>query len=92
VVLSGHRDTHFSFLKNLSIGDQLFLESSSGDTKLYEVIKTKVVHENDIQVARDSGDDRLTLITCFPFEAIVPGGPMRYAVMARAITPTTLKI
>ena len=92
VVLSGHRDTHFSFLKNLSIGDQLFLESSSGDTKLYEVIKTKVVHENDIQVARDSGDDRLTLITCFPFEAIVPGGPMRYAVMARAITPKTLKI
>lgn len=92
VVLSGHRDTHFSFLKNLSIGDQLFLESSSGDTKLYEVIKTKVVHENDIQVARDIGDDRLTLITCFPFEAIVPGGPMRYAVMARAITPTTLKI
>ena len=92
VVLSGHSDTHFSFLKNLSIGDQLFLESSSGDRKLYEVIKTEVVHENDTHIARDSGDDRLTLITCFPFDALVPGGPMRYAVMARAVIPRTLNI
>lgn len=92
VVLSGHRDTHFSFLKHLGIGDQIFLESSSGDRKSYEVIKTQIVHENDIHIARDNGDDRLTLITCFPFEAIVPGGPMRYAVTARALSPNTLNI
>jgi sortase A len=26
----------------------------------------------------------LTLVTCYPFDAIVPGGPLRYAVTAVA--------
>jgi sortase A len=27
----------------------------------------------------------LTLITCYPFDAIAPGGPLRYVVRARAL-------
>ncbi|MBA4740993.1 MAG: class GN sortase [Burkholderiales bacterium] len=92
VVLSGHRDTHFDFLKHLNLGDQISLETRSGSTKWYEVINTEVVHQNDIQVALDAGDDRLTLITCYPFDAVVPGGPMRYAVVARALLPKSLNI
>lgn len=33
-------------------------------------------------VLENAGDDRLTLITCYPFDAIVPGGPLRYVVTA----------
>lgn len=33
-------------------------------------------------ILADFGDDRLTLITCFPFDAIQPGGPERYVVTA----------
>jgi sortase (surface protein transpeptidase) len=31
-----------------------------------------------------TGRKSLTLITCWPFDAIVPGGPLRYVV--RAVT------
>ena len=28
--------------------------------------------------------DGLTLVTCYPFDAVVPGGPLRYLVHAEA--------
>ena len=28
------------------------------------------------------GDDRLTLVTCYPFDSPVPGGTLRYVVVA----------
>ncbi len=31
---------------------------------------------------RPSGDNDLFLITCYPFDALLPGGPLRYLVMA----------
>jgi len=33
-------------------------------------------------VLLDAGDDRLTLVTCYPFDSPVPGGPLRYVVVA----------
>ncbi len=33
-------------------------------------------------VLRDAGDTRLTLVTCYPFDALRPGGPLRYVVTA----------
>ena len=35
-----------------------------------------------MRVLLDAGDDRLTLVTCYPFDARVPGGPLRYVVVA----------
>ena len=29
----------------------------------------------------------LTLVTCYPFDAVVPGGPLRYLVFAEADDP-----
>ena len=31
------------------------------------------------------GRQLLTLVTCYPFDAVSPGGPLRYAVTAEAI-------
>ena len=28
------------------------------------------------------GGERLLLVTCYPFDALVPGGPLRYVVVA----------
>ena len=91
VVLSGHRDTHFAFLKSLGIGDKINLQASDGNTKVYEVFGAEVVHQNDVAVAMDAGDDRITLITCYPFDALIPGGPMRYVVVAKLISAQDLK-
>ena len=32
----------------------------------------------------DRGLDELTLVTCWPFDAVAPGGPLRYVVVAEA--------
>jgi len=39
----------------------------------------------------DSSDQKkLTLITCWPFDAVVPGGPLRYVVHAVSLNESTL--
>ncbi len=44
--------------------------------------RTFVVDHRETWVAEDAGDTRLTLVTCYPFDAIRPGGPLRYVVSA----------
>ena len=81
-VLIGHRDQHFSFLEHLAPGDVLRLEAPDGARYRYLVSETAVVHETETAVMASGGEKMLTLITCYPFNAIVPGGPLRYVVKA----------
>ena len=85
-VLAGHRDTHFEFLKNLKLGDSLTLEAIDGGVHEYKVTDLRVVHETDTRALLPTETATLTLITCYPFDAIVPGGPLRYVVQAQGIT------
>ena len=84
VGLAGHRDTHFAFLRNLEPGHELWLDSPEG-RRHYRVETARVVHERDTDVLLPKGGAELTLVTCFPFDAVVPGGPLRYVVRARGI-------
>ena len=81
-VLSGHRDTHFRFLKDLRIGSALTLETRTGARRTYRVTETRVIDRHDTRVLRSSDHAQLTLVTCYPFDALVPGGPLRYVVLA----------
>jgi len=81
-VVSGHRDTHFAFLRRLRRGDAVVVERRDGQRRRYVVSGTLVVDRRDTWVAEDAGDTRLTLVTCYPFDAIRPGGPLRYVVSA----------
>lgn len=85
-VLVAHRDTHFSFLKNVRRGDALMLEDPHGRMTRYAVSATRIVDQHDLSVLSDSGPDRLTLVTCYPFDAVRPGGPLRYVVIARSMS------
>lgn len=82
VVVGGHRDTHFRFLKNLRPGDVLTLEPPMGESSEYVVSSFMIVDQTRGDLQSDFGDDRLTLVTCFPFDAVQPGGPERYVVTA----------
>jgi len=84
-VISGHRDTHFAFLRRLESGDLVVVENRDGRRRRFIVSSTRVVDRRDVGVVADVGDTRLTLVTCYPFEAIRPGGPLRYVVVARAV-------
>ncbi|MEZ5460187.1 class GN sortase [Dokdonella sp.] len=80
-VISAHRDTHFSFLRDLVRGDRIELQNSRSSRR-YEILSLRVVdaREEDLQLANDS--DALILVTCYPFDAIEPGGPLRFVVTA----------
>ncbi|MEE8522650.1 MAG: class GN sortase [Thermoanaerobaculia bacterium] len=81
-VIAGHRDTHFEFLRDLETGDELWLESAAGVRRLYLVDSLRVVEDDDVSVLGPGPEDVLTLVTCYPFDAVVPGGPLRYVVRA----------
>ncbi len=80
-ILSGHRDTHFSFLKDLKTGDLLRLRTTTG-TREYRVSWQEAVDSRVQQLVIDDSIDRLTLLTCYPFDAPTAGGPLRWVVTA----------
>ncbi|MFC1601975.1 class GN sortase [Pseudomonadota bacterium] len=82
VVISGHRDTHFRFLQALKSGDPIELQLPDGDSIRYVVTHQAVYHQDDTWLLEETTDQQLTLITCYPFDDPVPGGPLRYVVTA----------
>jgi sortase A len=84
-VIAGHRDTHFNFLQYLDIGESLVIETTSGRKHLYKVTNVEVVDSRRSSMLLDTEESLLSLVTCYPFEAVEPGGPMRYIVTARML-------
>ncbi len=83
-VLTGHRDTHFRFLRDLRPGMELRVQGSDGAWHSYRTGGSTVLDARRARLSQDPGQRDLTLVTCYPFDALVPGGPLRYAVSARA--------
>jgi len=81
IIISGHRDTHFHFLKYLKIGDFLNLQSHN-KTESYRITDIVVIDKTKIDVIPTDINNKLLLITCYPFDAIRAGGPLRYVVIA----------
>ncbi len=86
-LISAHRDTHFGFLADLASGDALALQTADGRVHAYRVAGTDIVDYRDAAIPSDPAASSLTLVTCFPFDAVVPGGPLRYLVHAVEAAP-----
>ena len=82
VIISGHRDTHFSFLQNLNAGDTLLLESANKQITVYRIKELFVIDKTKTPFIPTDMSNKLMLITCYPFDAITAGGPLRYVVIA----------
>ena len=81
-VIGGHRDTHLAFLRRLRRGDPIVVERADGDRITFLVFEADVLDQGDIWVTKQEGPTRLTLVTCFPFDALRAGGRQRYVVFA----------
>jgi sortase A len=79
-VLSGHRDTVFSRLGELKIGDQLIVQTSAG-TYTYEIKRGRIVDKDDKTVIVPADHAILTLTTCYPF-VYIGSAPERYILIA----------
>jgi sortase A len=85
-VISGHRDTHFRFLRELRAGDRLQLTGRAA-SRWFEVRSLEVVDSRDRELVIEPGVERLSLVTCYPFDDPVAGGPLRYVVTAAPVSP-----
>jgi len=84
-VIGGHRDTHLAFLRHVKRGDTLSVERADGKRTDYRVTELDVLDKRETWVTRNEGPSRLTLITCWPFDALRAGGPQRYVVIAKQL-------
>lgn len=81
-VVSAHRDTHFTYLKDARIGDLIRVEQPSGAASGYRIVDMRVIDSEMDQVLLQPDQNLLTLVTCFPFDDWTPGGPLRLIVTA----------
>ena len=84
-LIAGHRDTHFRFLSELEPGDVLEIDNYLGQNAQFRVSGTRVLNIEQDKLQIDPEISGLTLVTCWPFDALVPGGPLRYLVNAERI-------
>ncbi len=85
-IITGHRDTHFSFLNRLKQQDEILLETANAQQARYHVQDERIVDAQVASIALNDDENRLLLVTCYPFNAIVPGGPLRYVVSAERVS------
>jgi sortase A len=83
-ILTGHRDTHFAFLAQVAVGDRLVIKGRDKIERIYRVVRTHVADARTDHIKLAESRDRVTLITCFPFNALKSGGPLRWVVTADA--------
>lgn len=87
-VIAGHRDTHFRFLRGLEPGMAVVV-SDGWEEKRYRVAATEILDTRHQRLALD-GPERLVLVTCWPFDALSAGGPLRYVVIAERVPGVAL--
>jgi sortase A len=80
-VIIGHRETHFSLLQHLHPGDTFYLTIPGGTQVHYRVHTTRIINKTNTIVMNQKDDSMVTLITCYPFQAFLPGDK-RFVVIA----------
>lgn len=81
-MIGGHRDTHFAKLQYLNQGDLIKVQNHQGREYSYRVSHISVVDSRKPFTSPALDHSRLLLVTCYPFNALTPGGPLRYLVEA----------
>lgn len=84
-VVAAHRDTHFAFLKDVIVGQEIIVERPGGGVRAHIIVYIEIIDVRSETIAIDHDADMLTLVTCYPFEDWDPGGPLRYVVHAVAV-------
>lgn len=85
VVISAHRDTHFSFLGRLRRGDDLELESVHG-VRRFRVTGQEILDLDRQPFVLTPEIDRLTLVTCYPLDGWRSGTRRRLLVHLEPVT------
>ena len=83
-VFSAHRDTHFRFLRDVRIGDEIEVVRRDGKTFRYRADAFGIVRFDASGIDPTTDNPELVLSTCWPFDALTQG-PERYVLHATLI-------
>ncbi len=84
-VITGRRDTWFSFLGDVEVDDSIVIETLAGRKHLYRVIGVDVVDARRSSLVLDTPESTLSLVTGYPFDPDEPGDRQRFVVTARML-------
>lgn len=83
-VMTGHRDTHFTFIRDLRLGDMIGIERIDGTRATYRVAGFQTVDWNRFGIPASPARPMLALATCYPFGALTHG-PLRRVAWAEGV-------
>lgn len=84
-ILAAHRDTHFTFMRDLEAGDAVVFTRIDGSEERYEVTHLETVRWDAFSYPSDNEAGLLALTTCFPFDTHEPG-PLRRVAWAKRVS------
>jgi sortase A len=88
-IIAAHRDTHFRFLEHARRGQEILLQTTDGREHRYRLNETRVIDSRHDRILIEADQPTLTLLTCYPFDAVLPGGPLRYVAIAELTRNTS---
>lgn len=83
-VYAAHRDTHFAFLRDVRLGDEIRITRTDGVVARFRMTGSDVVRWDRSGIDPTASGRHLALVTCWPFDART-AGPLRYVVQAEAV-------
>lgn len=88
-IISAHRDTHFRFLQNVEIGEEIILNKLKTSLH-YEIERIEIVDSNKVKISPTGFGKDLILVTCYPFDDTSGSSSLRYVVFAsqKKVTPS----
>lgn len=84
IAIAAHRDTHFAVLEDINYGDPIILDIG---TKQIEFIVDEIVivDKKNLGIIDSNDGQVITLITCYPFNALSSATPLRYVVQGSVV-------
>ena len=83
-VIAAHRDTHFSFLRDVRPGDKIRVTRGDGAIYWFRIADAQVVHWDASGIDAHEEGHWLVLSTCWPLGATTQGD-LRYVVRAQMV-------
>ncbi|MGY5805569.1 class GN sortase [Rhizobium sp. LEGMi12c] len=78
-VYAAHRDTHFTFLRDIKENDRIRITRSDGRIFTFRVSHMAVARWDEAEIDPNAEGVHIVLATCFPFDAVT-SGPLRFLV------------
>jgi len=84
-MIAAHRDTHFRSLEYVKADDVIEVQATDKRWYQYRVLSVGIADSRTDAMPQRNDRPTLVLVTCYPFDSLVTGGPLRFVVEAELI-------